>query len=99
MQPGRLPWPRPALPAHVPPPSPLRRSERQDKTGAAGQTLIEGSQINRSLSALANVVAALTEGGGSGGGSHIPYRDSKLTRMLQDSLVRARPPAWGAFGC
>ncbi|GBF99459.1 kinesin heavy chain [Raphidocelis subcapitata] len=66
----------------------LAGSERQDKTGAAGQTLVEGSQINRSLSALANVVAALTEGGGggAGGGSHIPYRDSKLTRMLQDSL-------------
>lgn len=64
------------------------RSERQDKTGASGQTLTEGSLINRSLSALANVVAALTEGGGGGGGTHVPYRDSKLTRMLQDSLVR-----------
>lgn len=60
------------------------RSERQDKTGAAGQTLVEGSLINRSLSALANVVAALTDGGGG----HVSYRDSKLTRMLQDSLVR-----------
>ena len=60
-------------------------SERQDKTGAAGQTLTEGSLINMSLSALANVVAALTEGGGGGG--HVPYRDSKLTRLLQGSLV------------
>jgi hypothetical protein len=68
----------------------VTNSERQDKTGAAGQTLVEGSLINRSLSALANVVSALTEGGGPGGG-HVNYRDSKLTRMLQDSLV-------GGFG-
>ena len=78
--------------AQSPAPPPLRApsapypSERQDKTGAAGQTLVEGSQINRSLSALANVVAALTDSGGGAG--HVPYRDSKLTRMLQDSLVR-----------
>lgn len=72
-------------------------SERQDKTQAAGQTLVEGSQINKSLSALANVIYALTDTGGSdgaeGGSSshpakHVPYRDSKLTRILQDSLVR-----------
>ena len=77
-------------------------SERQDKTLAAGQTLLEGSQINKSLSALANVIYALTDssssssgGGGEGGGSgdgagkHVPFRDSKLTRVLQDSLVSA----------
>ena len=79
----------------------LAGSERQDKTLAAGATLAEGAQINRSLSALAGVVAALTsaEGGAAGGGTaggtgggsggpHVPYRDSKLTRLLQDSLVR-----------
>jgi len=72
------------------PPISSHCSERQDKTGAAGQTLVEGSLINRSLSALANVVSALTEGAGSGGGGgHVPYRDSKLTRLLQDSLVRS----------
>jgi hypothetical protein len=86
----RLAWPPPAgHPCAPPPPPPPARSERQDKTGAAGQTLVEGSLINRSLSALANVVAALTDGGGGGGGGggHVPYRDSKLTRLLQDSLV------------
>uniref|UniRef100_A0A383WLH3 Kinesin-like protein n=1 Tax=Tetradesmus obliquus TaxID=3088 RepID=A0A383WLH3_TETOB len=73
----------------------LAGSERQDKTQAAGQTLVEGSQINKSLSALANVIYALTDTGGcdgaEGGSSshpakHVPYRDSKLTRILQDSL-------------
>jgi kinesin family protein 3/17 len=44
--------------------------------------LKEGSKINLSLSALGNVISALSEGKGK----HIPYRDSKLTRMLQDSL-------------
>eukprot|EP00878_Enallax_costatus_P042547 GHUV01049943.1.p1 GENE.GHUV01049943.1~~GHUV01049943.1.p1 ORF type:complete len:384 (+),score=136.91 GHUV01049943.1:1278-2429(+) len=75
----------------------LAGSERQDKTHAAGQTLVEGSQINKSLSALANVIYALTDTGsgnssssdGEGGSAptkHVPYRDSKLTRILQDSL-------------
>jgi Kinesin motor domain len=44
-------------------------SERQDKTQAAGQTLLEGAQINKSLSALANVIYALTDGSGGGSGS------------------------------
>ncbi|CAM9710400.1 unnamed protein product [Ectocarpus sp. 13 AM-2016] len=43
----------------------------------------EGAQINKSLSALGNVIKALTS---SGGTAHVPYRDSKLTRLLQDSL-------------
>eukprot|EP00904_Undaria_pinnatifida_P000110 jgi/Undpi1/1009/HiC_scaffold_10.g04473.m1 len=60
----------------------LAGSERAKSTGAAGQRLKEGAQINKSLSALGNVIKALT----SGGGAHVPYRDSKLTRLLQDSL-------------
>jgi hypothetical protein len=84
-------------------------SERQDKTMAAGQTLVEGSLINKSLSTLASVIYALTDSSSSGSGSnsggsgngvageagagqagvgkHVPFRDSKLTRVLQDSLV------------
>mmetsp|Transcript_26448 Transcript_26448/g.39265 ORF Transcript_26448/g.39265 Transcript_26448/m.39265 type:complete len:530 (+) Transcript_26448:153-1742(+) len=60
----------------------LAGSERQKKTGASGDRLKEGSKINLSLSALGNVISALSDGGGK----HIPYRDSKLTRLLQDSL-------------
>jgi len=62
----------------------LAGSERQKATGATGDRLKEGAQINLSLSALGNVINALTER--TSGGRHIPYRDSKLTRMLQDSL-------------
>lgn len=61
----------------------LAGSERADKTQAVAQTLDEGKLINKSLSALGNVVNALTEGRVGG---HIPFRDSKLTRALQDSL-------------
>ena len=57
----------------------LAGSERQGKTAAEGQTLEEGKLINKSLSALGNVVNALTDGKSG----HIPYRDSKLTRVLQ----------------
>ena len=64
----------------------LAGSERQSKTGAAGARLREATKINLSLSALGNVISALADGGGRGGGGHIPYRDSKLTRLLQDSL-------------
>ena len=60
----------------------LAGSERQKKTGASGDRLKEGSKINLSLSALGNVISALSEGKSG----HIPYRDSKLTRLLQDSL-------------
>jgi len=62
----------------------LAGSERQKATGATGDRLKEGAQINLSLSALGNVINALTEK--SSGGRHVPYRDSKLTRLLQDSL-------------
>ncbi|KAJ1566037.1 Kinesin-like protein kif3b [Nowakowskiella sp. JEL0078] len=60
----------------------LAGSERQSKTGAAGDRLKEATKINLSLSALGNVISALVDGKSS----HIPYRDSKLTRLLQDSL-------------
>ncbi|XP_017776123.1 PREDICTED: kinesin-like protein Klp68D isoform X2 [Nicrophorus vespilloides] len=59
----------------------LAGSERQAKTGATGNRLKEATKINKSLSALGNVIYALAENS-----SHIPYRDSKLTRLLQDSL-------------
>jgi len=59
----------------------LAGSEKVGKTGAAGQTLDEAKSINKSLSALGNVINALTTSG-----AHIPYRDSKLTRLLSDSL-------------
>lgn len=52
-------------------------------TGATGQRLEETKKINQSLSALGNVIAALTDARGR---QHIPYRDSKLTRILEDSL-------------
>ncbi len=60
----------------------LAGSERQGKTGATGDTLKEGAKINLSLTALGNVINALVDGKSG----HIPYRDSKLTRLLQDSL-------------
>jgi kinesin family protein 3/17 len=61
----------------------LAGSERQSKTGATGQRLKEASKINLSLSALGNVISALVD---DKAGAHVPYRDSKLTRLLQDSL-------------
>jgi hypothetical protein len=60
----------------------LAGSERQSKTGATGDRLKEATKINLSLSALGNVISALVDGKSM----HIPYRDSKLTRLLQDSL-------------
>ncbi|KAJ9579065.1 hypothetical protein L9F63_024825, partial [Diploptera punctata] len=62
----------------------LAGSERQSKTGATGERLKEASKINLSLSALGNVISALVMSAGRS--IHIPYRDSKLTRILQDSL-------------
>jgi len=59
----------------------LAGSERADKTGASGSTLKEGANINLSLMTLGTVINALSEGA-----KHIPYRDSKLTRLLQESL-------------
>jgi hypothetical protein len=62
----------------------LAGSERAKKTGATGSVLKEGININKSLLALGNVISALTDETKKAG--HIPYRDSKLTRILQDSL-------------
>ncbi|CAE6082222.1 unnamed protein product [Arabidopsis arenosa] len=63
----------------------LAGSEKADKTGAEGRVLEEAKTINKSLSALGNVINALTSGSSSKA-NHIPYRDSKLTRILQDAL-------------
>ena len=60
----------------------LAGSERQSKTGATGDRLKEATKINMSLSALGNVISALVDAKSH----HVPYRDSKLTRLLQDSL-------------
>ena len=55
-------------------------SERAKETGTVGQQFNEGVQINKGLLALGNVIGALTEGAAR---KHVPYRDSKLTRILQ----------------
>jgi hypothetical protein len=59
----------------------LAGSEKVSKTGAVGLTLEEAKKINLSLSTLGNVIHALTHKS-----EHIPYRDSKLTRLLKESL-------------
>ena len=57
-------------------------SERQSKTGATGERFKEAVKINLSLATLGNVISALVDGHST----HVPYRNSKLTRLLQDSL-------------
>lgn len=61
----------------------LAGSERQSKTGATGDRLKEATKINLSLSALGNVISALVDSRTG----HIPYRDSRLTRLLQVLLT------------
>ncbi|OMJ88868.1 hypothetical protein SteCoe_9068 [Stentor coeruleus] len=60
----------------------LAGSEKVGKTGATGKTLEEAKNINKSLTCLGKVIMSLTDGSST----HVPYRDSKLTRVLQDSL-------------
>ena len=69
----------------------LAGSERQSKTGAEGARAVEGAHINKSLTTLGLVIHKLSGADGEGEGSsaqrkHIPYRDSKLTRILQPAL-------------
>ena len=81
----------------------LAGSERVRVTGATGKRLEESKKINQSLSALGNVIAALTD---TKPRTHVPYRDSKLTRLLEDSLggnckttmMAMISPAEDAFG-
>lgn len=66
---------------HALPLPPLQGSERQSKTKVEGKRFKELIKINLSLSTLGNVISALVDGS-----SHVPYRNSLLTRLLQDSL-------------
>lgn len=63
----------------------LAGSERQKSSGAAGERLKEASNINKSLSALGHVIMSLVDVQ-QGKQRHVPYRDSKLTFLLQDAL-------------
>ena len=60
----------------------LAGSEDVGRSGATGLTLAEAKKINTSLLALGNVIAALTEGKTD----HVPFRNSVLTRLLQESI-------------
>jgi kinesin family protein 18/19 len=64
----------------------LAGSERAAVTQNRGQRLLEGANINRSLLALGNCINALGEKASQKGAGFVPYRDSKLTRLLKDSL-------------
>jgi hypothetical protein len=73
----------------------LAGSERQAKTGATGASLREASNISKSLAALSNVISSLCDGK-----RHVPYRDSKLTRLLQGALGGGGKTAFiGAVTC
>ena len=66
----------------------LAGSERLKKTNVKGDMLEEAKAINGSLSALGQCIKALASSdGGKKKGGHVPFRDSKLTRLLQHSLV------------
>jgi kinesin family protein 5 len=80
----------------------LAGSEKVSKTGAIGTRLDEAKTINKSLLALGNVIAALASGKSR---QHVPYRDSKLTRLLKNSfggnskttlIITVTPHSWNA---
>ena len=83
----------------------LAGSERASTTKNRGIRLIEGANINRSLLALGNCINALCENSEKGSKIYIPYRDSKLTRLLKDSLggncrtvmIACVSPSYAAF--
>jgi kinesin family protein 18/19 len=94
---GRRRWPWGSRPDRLDPPLPqlpepplllsvpaYAGSERAYKTDNRGQRLVEGRNINRSLLSLANCINALADR--TRKSAHVPYRDSKLTRLLKDSL-------------
>ena len=64
----------------------LAGSEKTSKTNATGLNLEEAKKINKSLSSLTNIIRALIENSSSITTIHVPYRDSKLTRILSDSF-------------
>lgn len=64
----------------------LAGSERASSTGAEGDTLMEGANINKSLTTLGMCLSRLAEVSGGGSKGHVPYRDSQLTWLLNDSL-------------
>ena len=64
----------------------LAGSERASKTNNRGIRMIEGANINKSLLALGNCINALHENNSKNQTNYIPFRDSKLTRLLKDSL-------------
>ena len=61
-------------------------SERVESTGATGDRLKEGAAINLSLSSLGNVIHALAENSEGKKGVRVPYRDSVLTKLLENAL-------------
>ncbi len=83
----------------------LAGSERASNTNNRGIRLVEGANINRSLLALGNCINALCDEQKLRSQQHIPYRDSKLTRLLKDSLggncrtvmITNISPAWSSF--
>lgn len=64
----------------------LAGSERAGSTGAEGDTLIEGANINKSLTTLGMCLSRLAEASSGAKSGHVPYRDSQLTWLLNDSL-------------